>query len=349
MNKLITIRQSKHSKGKLQTADFKMDDDMGEDSVCSFATAILNPLTMTSSQKLPLCVAWTTEDAQFLFHQFPHCFRTNTMNGTNQEKQPLAWATAMTWNNSNTPFWNAFLPLGSRWVHRWIFQEAFPHLFPPALLSKCSLVVTDEDPLCCKELESAMKAGIFLSAKHRLCKWHQVSCNFVLPVRTHMRKACKVHSGFVKLISEWLYSFTNSIKTETEEQFHVEELQRRRRHCPNVSEVLKSFAMEFVCKSFVPSLHHLCHCHCMHLPNGNVLSNSFSESKNSAMKRNDTGPHPQQSIDLAQEAIQSHEMGCLLSTLREASHGLSKTLSQRPAKKRPNQKRALLSESEEQL
>ena len=138
-----------------------------------------------------------------------------------------------------------------------------------------------------------------------------------------MRKDCKIDSGFVKLISEWLHSFQNSIETETEEQFHVEELQRRIGHSNDVNEGLKSFAMEFLCKSFVASLHHLCHCHHIHLPKDDLSSNSFSKSKNSSL-RNDTGPLPQQSIDLVQEAIQSHEKGHLLSTSRETSCGLSK-------------------------
>ena len=118
-NKLVTIRQSQRSKGKSLTTDFKMDDDLSEDSVHSFAEAILNSLIVTSTQKLLLCVAWTTDDAQLLFHRFPHCFGTDVTNGTNQEKRPLARATAVTWNNTNIPFWNAFLPSGSRWVHRW--------------------------------------------------------------------------------------------------------------------------------------------------------------------------------------------------------------------------------------
>ena len=146
----------------------------------SFAETILNSLTVSSLQKLLLCVAWTTDDAQLLFQRFPYCFGTDITNGTNQEKRPLARATAVTWNNSNVPFWT-----GSRWVHRWIFQEAFPFLFPPNVLSKCMLVVTDEDHLCYEELESAIRAGTFPSAKHRLCKWHKVNRNYVLPAKSH--------------------------------------------------------------------------------------------------------------------------------------------------------------------
>ena len=70
-NKLITIRQSKHSKGKSHATDLRKYDDMGEFSVHSFAESILNSLIITSSQKLVLCVAWTTDNAQLMFHRFP--------------------------------------------------------------------------------------------------------------------------------------------------------------------------------------------------------------------------------------------------------------------------------------
>ena len=86
LNKLVTIRQSRRSRGQSLTTDFKNDDDLGDDSVHSFAETILNSLTVTSTQKLLLCVAWTTDDAQLLFQRFPHCFGTDVTNGTNQEK-----------------------------------------------------------------------------------------------------------------------------------------------------------------------------------------------------------------------------------------------------------------------
>ena len=68
----------------------QINEPEGEDSLLSFAKTILKSLTISASQKLLLCVAWTTDDAQLLFKQLPHCFGTDVTNGTNQETRPLA-------------------------------------------------------------------------------------------------------------------------------------------------------------------------------------------------------------------------------------------------------------------
>ena len=332
MENLVTIRQSRRDKTGMTHTQVNLQHDHSNESASTFAETILQSLTLSSTQKLLLCVSWTTEDAKLLFDRFPYCFGTDITNGTNQEKRPLARATAMTTNRKNVPFWNALLPSGGRWVHRWIFQEAFPALFSTATLMKCQLVISDEDVLCYEEFEAAIRAGVFPNGKHRLCKWHKINRNYAVPARKFVERDSAADMGFISLVSDWLYSFCDSIETEEEETFHLSELERRVQASTDVSPRLRSFTLEYLCKSFRPVLHRLCYRHFMFTPEGDVGSNSFSESENSALKRDHSGPRPQQSVATAQFAIQSHERVRHRSTVREAVLSLSQSMSQSPTK-----------------
>lgn len=72
-------------------------------------------------------------------------------------------------------------------------------------------------------------------------------------------------------------------------------------------------------------MHLLSQYHFLGIYGGYLKANSFSESENSAVKRDPTGPKPNMGIDRAQQAIQMHETRRISGLATRAKHALSQT------------------------
>ena len=332
MGNLITIRQSrrksqKGNKKQLEEISDVADSEASDVFDCPkrFARSVLDAMKLRNGQKLLLCVAWMSDEGGRMFRQFPQSVGTDITNGTNAEKRPLLRATARDANNQIIPFFNAFVCSGSRWVHSWIFEDVFPTLFPPVVLSQVRMMLTDEDPHCFQAFDTSVKKGIFRNAKHRLCKWHKVNRNFTIKVGSTARKDNLKDKNFVNLMRDWFYTFTEDIETEEEEKVSLRCLDAYIKTCPGINEPLRVFTTTFVEKSFKKQMERICFRHYKYTPQGDLGINSFSESSNSALKRSDCGPKPQHNLDRSQKAIQEHEKDMLKRKWKEQRRGLYKT------------------------
>ena len=303
-----------------------VEDQPGVDNPRSFAETVMKAMELGDEGRILLCVAWVTKEGKQMFSSYPQCIGTDITNGTNDEKRPLARATARDSNKKNIPFLNAFVASGSRWVHRWMFRQAFPAIFPQETLDKVRLVVTDDDKQCHLEFLDSVQAGIFPNAKHRLCKWHKINRNYVLKAWALQNVKNPHDSDFITDVEWWMYTFCDAIETEAEEKLSLQCLIHHIDWATGITPALRSFTREFVNGSFQDALPRMCHRHFMFTPQGDLGANSFSESENSALKRDPCGPRPQQSIANSQLAIVQHEVRRLEGLQRDAVQSMTKQM-----------------------
>jgi hypothetical protein len=109
---------------------------------------------------------------------------------------------------------------------------------------------------------------------------------------------------FVYACINWFYSFTNHIETKLEEDYSIASFQQWIANSTEVSLSLKTFTQTYWEKDFKPLvLPKLCRCHFQDIYSGDLAANSFTESENAALKKDNMGPRPNQSIDRSHEAI----------------------------------------------
>ena len=292
---LVTIRKSQKRKQDKQETneDYIVKTDPGVDNAKTFAESVMDALELGDKGEILLCVAWMTDDGRRMFIAHPECFGTDITNGVDHEKRPLLRATGRNAENRNLPFLNAFVASGSRWVHRWIFQDVLPLFLPNDTLEKVRLCVTDDDKQCHLEFIAAVSAGIFPNAMHRLCQWHKVNRNFVLPARSKARNVGQTgytaDQDFIRIVEFWLYSFCKSIETPFEEELSLRSLLKFIQTFEGIKDGLRGFTHAFVNGPFKDALPKLCHRHYMFLPQGSLRANSFSEAENSALNRDPCG------------------------------------------------------------
>jgi hypothetical protein len=78
-------------------------------------------------------------------------------------------------------------------------------------------------------------------------------------------------------------------------------------------------------QNYKPQIHLLCQCYFLGTYGGYLKANSFTESENSAVKRDPMGPKPNMGIDRSQQAIQAHETKRIVELATKARHSLSQT------------------------
>ena len=76
-----------------------------------------------------------------------------------------------------------FLTLIESWVNNWCAEEGIPALLDKDALLRTQLITSDDDPLLHGAFQSVMQrheSPYGIDAKDRSCKWHKVSCKFLL-------------------------------------------------------------------------------------------------------------------------------------------------------------------------
>jgi len=114
---------------------------------------------------------------------------------------------------------------------------------------------------------------------------------------------------FVKVVSDWLYSFTNYIESREEEKDSMEKLKafvRLQKDHPQVSANLVRATIDFIITKFESRLSRLCHRHFLHVVAGDSGDNCWSESSNSSLARDPLGPNPCHHLHVSMDAINEH-------------------------------------------
>lgn len=108
---------------------------------------------------------------------------------------------------------------------------------------------------------------------------------------------------FVNNIAHWMYHFTSSVETIAEENHSMSKLNGYISDCMTSSNPITKISKDlgrrttvFVQSSFYPRLSKLTFRHFMKIPEGDRADNSWTESQNSALKRDVAGPKPHQKI-----------------------------------------------------
>jgi hypothetical protein len=322
---LVTIRKTKkalsRAKSTSKVSAFSPKAVSDPESIETFAKIVLDALKIKSGQKILLCLSWTTKAGILYFRKYPERIGVDVTNGTNTEKRPLFRGTIISSNHRNIPVWNAFLPSQAQWVFKWLFQEAFPALFPLEARERVRLVMTDEDPQCFTNITAAIDARIIPNAHLRFCKWHKVNRNFVLK----SGKITETEKLIQETISQWLYSFVDSIESEEESKVSRSLMVQWLDSCgDNISPKFREHIDTYWIKSFWPKLQWLQHSFFMNVKGGDLRLNSFQECEFFCLKHDTSGPKPCHSLAAAQSRVQKHEERRYAKLKKENSKSMTK-------------------------
>ena len=166
--------------------------------------------------------------------------------------------------------------------------------------------LTDEDKQMYGQIDAAIKERIMPNAHHRLCCWHKVDRGYITKVKSMKKHYIDV--VFVDTCRKWFYSFTLYIDSERKEAAHIKFFEMWLNEKKKiVSRGLFVFTFNYWHRSFKHNLYRLCFRHYKYVPGGDNRSSSFTESGNSMLKRDPTGPKPLMGIDRSHTAIVDHE------------------------------------------
>jgi hypothetical protein len=122
-----------------------------------------------------------------------------------------------------------------------------------------------------------------------------------------------VEKRFISYVANWMYFFTSSVETESEE-LHCKDLLMKFVHESmvtknpkrKISAKLGNETLAFLEKSFWPVLRKLCFRHYMYIPSGDVASNCATESENASLKKSVCGPKNYHKLAVAAHATCQH-------------------------------------------
>ena len=278
-----------------------------EETPQSYAASIIKALSINENSELLLCCMWMSKAQLRYFDLYPSVLGMDVTHGTNSEKRPLFRSVVISPNKKITTVANGYLPSEGAWVFGWILKTGLPQLFNNEnTMSQVSVPLTDEDRQCVSQVDAAIVEKVLPNGRHRICCWHKVDRGYILKVRGKKKTTNDVM--FVDDCRDWFYSFTTDIDTERKEIMHIKNfelwLRQQKQH---VSKKLFKFTTTFWQKIFKYNLHKLCFRHYKSRPGGDERSTSFTESANSALKRDTMGPAPNQPLDRSQAAIADHK------------------------------------------
>jgi hypothetical protein len=125
------------------------------------------------------------------------------------------------------------------------------------------------------------------------------------------------------MCNNWFYSFTNYTESKLEEEYGIASFQQWTVKSTEVSTSLKTFTQTYWEKGFKPRLPKLCQPHFQDKYGGNLAANTFTESESAALKKDNMGPRPNQSMSRSHEAIWKHEQQRLARLLTTTLQSLS--------------------------
>jgi hypothetical protein len=304
---LIVIKKTTKRKSQIEFDKYLSElyqGDVQDDTPDSYATLIMKALSINEDQEVLLCISWASAEQIRYFTMFPEVFGMDVTNKTNQEERPLHRGTVVSSAKKNIPVWNAFLPSLCKWCFNWLLCVALPSLFPAKALLNVVLILTDEDDQCKSQIRVARDKNVIRNAADRNCAWHKINRNFEIKVAKHCES--DYDRTVLKIIVQWLYSICNKIETtvELEHSRRIFFLWLTTTGCSHqLITVTETFWME----KMKEVLDDMAHYKFMYTYGGWIMTSSFQESENSALKRDTMGPKPNQSIDRSQVTIAQHE------------------------------------------
>jgi hypothetical protein len=109
-------------------------------------------------------------------------------------------------------------------------------------------------------------------------------------------------------VKDWFYSFANYIETKQEEEYSLAKLQlyiNNARKGKHVSPNVLAFTEEYL-KNFIADLSSMCLRQYIDVFCGAVDHNCFTESENSSLKRNASGPKANNKLNTSVDATVTH-------------------------------------------
>lgn len=135
----------------------------------------------------------------------------------------------------------------------------------------------------------------------------QVNRNYTNKTKSLCKSA--IDNLFQSCIISFLYYFCEQVESGAEEEDSMQKLlacinTMAKNDCINQQLILKTRI--YLLGSFYPSLDRLCFRHYMHLGMGFIDNNCFTESENSALSRDTSGPKSNHKLHVAGDAIMMH-------------------------------------------
>ncbi len=146
----------------------------------SYVKSVVNALTLGDGEVL-LAVAWVTKEGREYHRMFPRILGMDVKYGTNNEKRPMCRLVGKTAGNRNIPIMNCYMPSQQRYAYSFVLNEAVQYCLDANALQKTEIILTDEDKDEMDALNMALSQRTIFGprARHRLCKWHKVSCDCI--------------------------------------------------------------------------------------------------------------------------------------------------------------------------
>ena len=137
------------------------------------ANELRKQLKISKSQKMLLAFAWSTIEEQRMANMFPEFIAFDVTSQTNKEKRDLFLAAGLDGNNKTFVPFHCFMPSGSQWVYKWIYDYAIPLLLGKSFTNRNKLALTDGD--FCEYVpleESISTTECWNNSTHGLCEYH---------------------------------------------------------------------------------------------------------------------------------------------------------------------------------
>ncbi|KAL7529078.1 hypothetical protein ACHAWF_002826, partial [Thalassiosira exigua] len=336
---LITIKtRSIRPNHAAEIREFDSDLDDDTDSPARFAESLRKRLGLSSSGKLLLLIAWTSNRARLRFDKFPEFMGIDDTDETNSENRPLLTACGRDNENQVFDIIRAFLPSRARWAYNWLFRFGFPFLLPGTALSRVTHIKTDACPNLTFALEHVIKRGIdsrhaaiaqgrqfmpshqhvmipvmipWSLAMHAWCAWHLIDRNFINE-SYYKATLCQAKTSDIMCrveidtIVKWLWYLVKHYINEEEVNLSFELLvwylsvEDQSHHFGKLEKKVRDIIKEFLVKTFYPKREKVFE----PFQEGLTLFDSTSsgnESENRALKKHALGPRPKH--DLAEAAL----------------------------------------------
>jgi len=155
-----------------------------EKTLCiSFARETRKNLDVLNDETLLMGLSWTLPKEKLCLNMFPEVIFVDVIVDVNKDKRPLLTVTGKDANAKMFKFLRAFLPNKKQWAFWWIFSNVFPRSFPPSILGRVGLIISDGCVQENSQIDNAISL-CFLNATQIRCGFHTITMgwkNRVLP------------------------------------------------------------------------------------------------------------------------------------------------------------------------
>ncbi|KAL7548079.1 hypothetical protein ACHAWF_011362 [Thalassiosira exigua] len=240
---LVTIKtRSKRQNNSHAMSDFNHDLQDDTDSPIAFAQSLRKRLQASSSGKILLMIAWTSDHSRLQFDEISEFCGIDDTFDTNSEERPLLTVVGRCNQNHIFDILRAFMPSTAKWAYIFLFSFAFPQLHPGMALSKLSHIQTDACPQEISSLENTIslartqkitcagRSGDYgnnipwSNAKNAYCAWHLIDRNFLSDSK-YKASICEAKSDSIltrveiDIIVRWMWYLVKYYVSDEEVEF----------------------------------------------------------------------------------------------------------------------------------